>query len=590
MIPGTARRAAAALDVPVFLGVGEHDLATDHPLIPNEFPAADDITLYVLPGPAITTTSSPAGKSCGTASPAGRKREVTNMGVLDGIRVLDLSWGISGPVAGMLLADHGASVTKIVRPDGEPLPGVSGYPVWNRGKRSAVLDLTSTVDKQRLIALAGQADVLIESFEPGTADRLGIGYDTLRRVNPGLIYCDITGYGPDGPDRDRPGIDGLVAARTGQQFEGRGRTGGTIGVLSGTAGMMPGLEAPEGCWVGPDREGPLFSGVPWVSMATAYIAVIGINAAIRARGITGQGQRVSASLLQGVLATTIGGWMQVENSDAPNFETWVIDPRAPKGFFRGSDGTWMHHWVPLPEFILNASANGMQATPDVASPKDASLRVSPKAEDMVILHAFYDQLTEAVAQHPASQWVGLAAQVGVPVQSVRSPEEALLDPLLVADGCVVEVSDPQLGPIRQVGRVVELARHLQPVPAGAAPRGAHTAEVTAEADALLARGGDPPSPRSALWGTPPDPRGRLSARRLPSLRFLVPRSLHSVQAARAPFSPRPPPRPRPPPPPPPPITARLSWRIRFLGLRCWIWDWRSPGRSGRRCSRSLARG
>ena len=391
------------------------------------------------------------------------------MGVLDGIKVLDLSWGISGPVAGMLLADHGASVTRIERPDGGPLPGISGYPVWNRGKRSAVLDLTEEVDRQRLIALASQADVLIESFAPGTADRLGIGFDTLRQVNPGLIYCDITGYGTDGPDRDRPGIDALVAARTGQQFEGRGRTGGTIGVLSGTEGMMPGLEAPDGCWVGPDRDGPLFTGVPWVSMATAYIAVIGVNAAIRARGITGQGQRVSASLLQGVLATTIGGWIQVERSDAPNFETWVIDPRAPKGFFRGSDGTWMHHWVPLPEFILNASANGMHATPDVASPKDACLRVSPKAEDMVILHAFYDQLAEAVEQYPASEWVGLAAQVGVPVQPVRSPEEALLDPLLVADGCVVEVSDPQLGRSGKSAASSNWAATLSPCPPGQRP-------------------------------------------------------------------------------------------------------------------------
>ncbi|HTU74853.1 MAG TPA: CoA transferase [Trebonia sp.] len=412
------------------------------------------------------------------------------MGVLDGLKVLDLSWGISGPVAGMLLADHGASVTRIEAPDGGPLPDVSGYPVWNRGKRSAVLDLSGERDRRRLVALASQADVLVESFRPGTADRMGIGYDVLARVNPGLIYCDITGYGSDGPDRDRPGIDGLVAARTGHQFEVRGRVGGTIGLLSGTEGMMPGLEAPEGCWVGPDREGPLFTGVPWISMATAYIAVIGINAAIRARGITGQGQRVSACLLQGVLATTIAGWMRVEHSDVPLFETWVIDPRAPKGFFQGSDGTWTHHWVPLPEFILNAAAGGMRATPELTSPKDASLRISPKAEDMVILHALNDPLTEAVSQYTAGQWVDLAARVGVPVQPVRSPEAALLDPALLADGCVVEVADPELGPLRQVGRVVELARHPQPVPAGAAPRGAHTDEVRAEADALLAQGGD----------------------------------------------------------------------------------------------------
>src|SRR5580692_1664388 len=99
------------------------------------------------------------------------------MGVLDGIKVLDLSWGISGPVAGMLLADHGASVTRIESPEGgaeHPLPGISGYPVWNRGKRSAVLDLEDDAGKTRLIALASQADVLIESFGPGAADRLGI--------------------------------------------------------------------------------------------------------------------------------------------------------------------------------------------------------------------------------------------------------------------------------------------------------------------------------------------------------------------------------------------------------------------------------
>lgn len=417
------------------------------------------------------------------------------MGVLDGLTVLDLSWGIAGPVTGMLLADHGASVTKIEPPDGPPLGDFPGYRVWNRGKRSAVLDLKDTADARRFRALAARADVVITSFGPGTAARLGADYETLAALNPSLIVCEITGYGEDaGGETGRPGIDALVAARMGQQWEVRGQAGGTIGRLSGTDGMMPGLEAPEGCWVGPDRDGPLFTGVPWVSMATAYIATIGVNAALRARDLPGgphqgKGQRVHASLAHGVLSTTIGAWVQVEKPDQPAFETWVIDPRAPKGFFAGSDGQWMHHWVPLPEFILNASANGMRATPDVASPKDASLRVSPKSDDMVILHAFYDQLTEAVAKHPREQWVDLAARVGVPVQPVRAPEEALLDPLLVDDGCVIDVEDPELGPVRQIGRVIELARHPYTAPKGAAPRGAHTSEVRAEADALLAAGG-----------------------------------------------------------------------------------------------------
>jgi crotonobetainyl-CoA:carnitine CoA-transferase CaiB-like acyl-CoA transferase len=423
------------------------------------------------------------------------------MGVLAGIRVLDLSSGISGPIAAMLLGDHGASVTRIERPSGDPWAGLSGYRVWNRGKQSAVLDLLNPDDRARVHALVGSADVVIESYGAGTAEKLGVDYETLSKLNPQLIYCSITGYGErDGADVDRPAIDALVAARTGHQWEIRGRVGGTIGTLSGTPGMLPGLEAPDGVWVGPDRDGPLFSGVPWVSLGAAYVATVGVNAAIRARGITGRGQRVNASLFNGVLVTTVAAWQQVERTDAPFFETWVIDPRAPKGFFRASDGRWTHHWVPLPEFVLTAAANGMQATPGLASPKDASLRVSPMPEDMIVMHTYNDQLVEAVARYPADRWTELAGEVGVPVQTVRSPEEALLDPLLVADGCVVEVADPDLGPLRQVGRVVELERHPFEIPHGAHAPGADTDAVKAEADALISA--DPQPVDGPASGTP----------------------------------------------------------------------------------------
>ncbi|HEX3785554.1 MAG TPA: CoA transferase [Pseudonocardiaceae bacterium] len=416
------------------------------------------------------------------------------MGVLDGINVLDLSRGIAGPITTMLLADHGAKVTRIESPSGDPREGDSGYRVWHRGKRSAVLDLKAPADRARLHALARIADVLVESFAPGTGARLGIDNATLAALNPRLIHCSITGYGPDGPDADRPGLDALVAARTGYQWEVRGVAGGSIGRLSGTEGMLPGLTAPPGCWVGPDRDGPLFNGVPWPSLGAAYIATVAVNAALLARETTGRGQHINTSLLHGVLATTVASWQRAERSDTPSYQSWVIDPRAPKGFFRASDGRWTHHWVPLPEFILTASSNGMRVTPDLASPKNASLRVTPMAEDMVVLHAYQNQLAEAVAKYSSSEWVELAAKVGVPVQTVRSPEEALLDPLLLADGCVVEVSDQEVGPIRQVGRVVELQRHPQPVPAPAPKTGQHTVEVIAEADALLAAPVDPPVP------------------------------------------------------------------------------------------------
>src|SRR3954447_20887683 len=113
-------------------------------------------------------------------------------GVLDGIDVLDLSTGIAGPMTGMLLADHGARVTKIEPPGGDPTRAFSGAQVWHRGKRSAVLDLRDATDHDRFVALASAADVLIESFSPGTTARLGIDHDTLRERNPRLVYCSIT--------------------------------------------------------------------------------------------------------------------------------------------------------------------------------------------------------------------------------------------------------------------------------------------------------------------------------------------------------------------------------------------------------------
>ena len=143
--------------------------------------------------------------------------------------------------------------------------------MWHRGKRSAVLDLRDDADRERFLALARQADVLVESFAPGTTQRLGIDFDTLSALNPRLVYCSITGYGADGPDADRPGIGALVAARTGHQYEVRGTLGTTISRLSGGAGIMPGVEQPESVWNGPDRDGPLFSGTPWVDLGTFYI-------------------------------------------------------------------------------------------------------------------------------------------------------------------------------------------------------------------------------------------------------------------------------------------------------------------------------
>ena len=337
-------------------------------------------------------------------------------GVLDGIEVLDLSWGIAGPMTGMLLADQGARVTRIEPPQGDPFESLSGSKVWHRGKRRATLDLRDAEDKARFVALARHADVVIESWAPGVAKQLGVDHETLLAANPRLVHCSITGYGETGRHADRPAYDALVAARTGQQWESRGTIGGTIGRLSG-AEILPGYEAPPQCMVGADRPGPLFSGVPWISVATFYNASLAIAAALRAREVTGRGQHVHTSMLQGVLATTVGAWQRVEHADRPAFQSWVTDPRAPKGFFKTRDGEWTHHWVPLPSFILNAGElEKLEPCPGLQAPRDAPMRISTQPEDMIVLHAFHDQMAAAVAKFPADDWTKLAAEMVSPSQ------------------------------------------------------------------------------------------------------------------------------------------------------------------------------
>src|SRR6267154_1199281 len=120
---------------------------------------------------------------------------MSDAGILRGIEVLDLSWGIAGPMTGMLLADHGARVTRIEAPAGDPFAELSGTRVWLRGKRRATLDLRDQADREVFLALACSADVVIESFGPGIAAKLGIDHVTMLAANPRLIHCSITGYG-----------------------------------------------------------------------------------------------------------------------------------------------------------------------------------------------------------------------------------------------------------------------------------------------------------------------------------------------------------------------------------------------------------
>jgi crotonobetainyl-CoA:carnitine CoA-transferase CaiB-like acyl-CoA transferase len=408
-------------------------------------------------------------------------------GVLDGLKVLDLSWGIAGPMAGMLLCDHGAEVTKIEPPGGDSFRHHPGYRVWNRGKRSAIFDLKRDADRELFLDLARRGDVLIESFSPGVTTRLGIDYATAHALNPRLIYCSITAYGRDNRHAGRPGFDALVAARTGLQWEQRAWPGSPMDHILGRDGPNPELQPPEGCAQGARREGPLFVYSPWPSLNAFYLATLAISAALRAREVTGRGQWVETSLLQGAISSCVAAWARVENIDAPGYRTWVLDRRSPKGLMQCRGGRWVHQWPINPFAVVEAAkAERLSEVTGIARNKDHPARIGMDPDELALLFYYHPLMAEAFAKFTPEEWTRFGARLDVGLQPVRTPEEALQDPHLLADGCVAEVDDPELGRIRHVGSVFRL-ENCQDRIQGSAPRsGQHNDEVRAAA--MAARG------------------------------------------------------------------------------------------------------
>ncbi len=406
--------------------------------------------------------------------------------VLEGIKVLDLSWGIAGPMTTMLMADHGAQVTKIEPPGGDPHRGQLGYKVWQRGKRSAILDLKDSADKEDFLALVKTADVLVESYTPGVTTRLGIDYETCKAINPRLIYCSITGYGRGTPDEQRPAYDALVASRTGLYWEQRGWPEGALNHMAGNPDPFEDFEVDPDWLQGANRKGPLFSASYWPSMGAFYSASVGINAAIVARQTTGRGQWVETSLLQGAMQGGGWAWMRGEKVDFPGFDSWILTSKSPKGHYECSDGKWIHNWVPNPRFIIQASKDeNLNATPDLKS-KDDPDRFGTGPEELFVLTEYQPQLMECVKKFTAQEWVDAAAKTGMTMQPIRSTEESLADPLFLKDGCVAEVEDPELGTIRQLGQVYKMSACPSEIGAPPVAPGENTEEVRAEAQAAKA--------------------------------------------------------------------------------------------------------
>ncbi len=418
-------------------------------------------------------------------------------GVLSGLKVLDLSWGIAGPMTGMLLADHGASVTRIERPQGDPFAGLLGYKVWHRGKKNAVLDLKDENDLATFKKLAADADILIESMSPGKMTALGIDYPQMAKLNPRLIYCSITGYGEDD---DRPGYDALVAASSGLQYEQRGWPEGALNHMAGRDDPFADAADIDPDWVqGTNREGPLHVASKWPSLGAFFSASTGISAALFARTKTGRGQKVSTSLMQGALACGSGVWQRAEEIDGQGFNTWIMGSRSPKGHFQCKDGKWIHNWVPNPRFILEASkGDTINATPDLTVQNDPD-RFGIGPEELLVMAHYQPILADAIKRFNAADWVDAAEVGNMTMQECRTLEDSLIDPLLMDDRCVATVDDPELGPINQVGITYRLETSPGAIQGPTRASGADTESVKAYAAGL---------PEPEIHSVPAQPTGK----------------------------------------------------------------------------------
>jgi crotonobetainyl-CoA:carnitine CoA-transferase CaiB-like acyl-CoA transferase len=348
------------------------------------------------------------------------------------LRIVDFSRVLAGPFATMILGDLGAEVTKIERPDvgddtrgwGPPFDehGVATYyQSVNRNKDSVALDLTDPDDRELVLALALAADVVVENFRPGLMDELGLGYDRLRAGNEGVIFCSITGFGPDAPGM--PGYDLLVQA-----------LGGLMSITGPTDGP------------------PHKAGVALVDVLAGLFAAIGILTAIVHRDRTGVGQRVQVDLLSSLLAALVNQGSAFTCAGVVPTRMGNRHPSvAPYELLRCRD-----------EGIVVAVGNDRQFTalcgvlgaPDLpADPRFATNAARVAARDALV-----EQLESRLATRPAAEWVQALTAARVPAGRVNSIAEAFALAERVGLNPIASIPRPEGGAVRLARNPIALSQ------------------------------------------------------------------------------------------------------------------------------------
>ena len=375
---------------------------------------------------------------------------------LEGVRVLEASQVMAGPYCTLLLADMGADVVKVEKPRGGDdsrrmgPPFINGesaaFLAINRNKRSVALDIKQPAGRAVFRRLAGQADILVENFRPGTLGALGLGYADLTAEHPQLIYCSISGYGQTGPDRERGGYD-LVAQ-------------GASGLMSIT---------------GHPGQPPVKVGVPVADLNAGMYAAYGVLCAYIHRLKTGQGQYVDTSLLEAGLAYTV--W-----ESAMFFATGVNPPpmgsahrlAAPYQAFKTSDGYITIGAANQANWELLCQALGRPELVADARYLDNPARTRAAPE-------LAGELEQTFAQRSTREWLERMEVVGLPAGPVNDMAAVYADPQVQARNMQVELDHPTAGRIKHIGVPVKLSRTPGSVRRPAPTLGQHTDEILAEA-------------------------------------------------------------------------------------------------------------
>jgi crotonobetainyl-CoA:carnitine CoA-transferase CaiB-like acyl-CoA transferase len=375
-------------------------------------------------------------------------------GPLNGIRILDLTRVLAGPFATALLADLGAEVVKVERPgDGDEtrhLPPLRGgeshyFMSVNRNKLGIVIDLKQPAGRDLALELARVSDVLIENFRPGVTARLGLDYESVRKVNPEIVYCSVSAFGQTGPLASRGAFDIAMQAMGGGMS------------LTGEPGGRP-----------------MRSGLPMADLGTGLFAAIGLLAAVVEKQRTGRGQLVDVAMFDAMagLLTQYAGRYFMTGEVTERFGNGHPSV-VPYGAYRASDGDIIIANLGESFWPKIARAIGQPELIDDTRFRTNPDRLGHRDELEALIAA-------AIARRTVAEWEAIFGEHDVPHAPVLDVAQVLEHPQARARGIVAEVEHPTIGPMRTVGRALNLPAHPDPRPAPAPLLGEHTDRVLRE--------------------------------------------------------------------------------------------------------------